>query len=67
MKMYLVLWAGKYDTNWSYDGLYATPEHAQAKITLEQLDHPSFRHTVIEIDAPSLITDASAEVSDELR
>lgn len=53
-KLYIVLWAGKYDNKWFIDGVYADEAIANAKLKLEQLTHPEWNHCVVVTEAPKL-------------
>ena len=53
-KLYIVLWKGSFDTKWSVDAVYENPEIAQARLRLEELEHPTWKHAIV-----------TAEVADE--
>lgn len=54
MKMYVVLWCGSYDVKWICDGVFMDKGIAEAKLSYERLAHPTWRHALVEIDAPPI-------------
>ena len=60
MKLYIVLWKGTFDKKWSVDGIYTDEKIAQARLTLEQLEHPKWRHAIVEADDPDAVAEQAA-------
>lgn len=59
--MYLVLWAAGSDEEWKISDLHHQREVAEAHLAFESLHHPTWKHTLVEIDAPSLTEEAELE------
>ena len=52
MKLYIVLWKGTHAKKWSVDGIYGHQVIAEARLRLEELEHPGWKHALVVADAP---------------
>ena len=54
MKLYAVVWGcGKAD-GWHCNNVYTDEAIAEARLTLDQLEHPTWAHRIIEGDVPDI-------------
>ena len=52
MKLYIMIWKGTMDKKWSVDGIYEDQVIAEARLRLEELEHPGWKHALVIAEAP---------------